>query len=96
MKRVAQGVPVQTLDLRMCTPQSGSCTEKWLRSLSEIVVDVLVSENIEAREQMMSNCKLWLVGPFKLLTLSRTIPEKNTVQIQTVMGLMGEAEDGKE
>ena len=67
MKRVAQGVQVQTLDLRMCTPQSGSCTEKWLRSLSEIVVDVLVSENIEAREQMMSNWKTVARGTFQVV-----------------------------
>ena len=67
MKRVEQGVPVQTLDLRMCTPQPGSCTEKWLRSLSEIVVDVLVSENIEAREQMMSNWKTVARGTFQVV-----------------------------
>ena len=69
MKRVAQGVQVQTLDLRMCTPQSGSCTEKWLRSLSEIVVDVLVSENIEAREQMMSNWKTVARGTFQVVDI---------------------------
>ena len=64
MKRVEQGVPVEMLDLRMCTPHPGGCTENWLRSLSEIVVDVLVSENIEAREQMMSNWETVARGPF--------------------------------
>jgi hypothetical protein len=50
MKRVEQGVPVKVLDLRMCTSHPGDHTEIWLRSLGEIVVDVLRPEKTEARE----------------------------------------------
>jgi hypothetical protein len=56
MKRVEQGVPLEMLDLRMCPPDPKrplSCTGDWLRSLREIVVDVLCPEKTdEEREQM--------------------------------------------
>ncbi|KAF8270759.1 hypothetical protein EI94DRAFT_1721860 [Lactarius quietus] len=55
MKRVEQGVPVQMLDLRMCTTHPDDGAEDWLRSLSEIGVDVLGPEKtLETREQMES------------------------------------------
>ena len=64
MKRVEQGVPVETLDLHTCTSHPGGCTENWLQLLSEIVVDVLVSENTEARKQLVSNWETVARGPF--------------------------------
>ena len=51
-KRVDQGVPVETLDLRMCEAHSDGRAEDWLQSLSEIVVDVLRPEQtFEVREK---------------------------------------------
>ena len=64
-KRVEQGVPVEVLDLRMCVPQPDGRAEGWLRSLSEIVVDVLGPEKTsDAREQMKSMWKTVARGPF--------------------------------
>lgn len=91
MKRVEQGVLVEMLDLRMCIPHLRGHTENWLRSLSEIVVDVLGPEKTETMEQMMSMWKTVARGPFVDIDDSR-----ETVQIQTLMGLMGESEDGQE
>jgi hypothetical protein len=65
MKRVEQGVPVETLDLRMCLPHPDGRAEDWFRLLSEIVVDVLAPEKTyEAREQMKSMWKIVARGPF--------------------------------
>jgi hypothetical protein len=64
MNRVEQGVPVKTLDLRMCESYGG-CAEDLLRPFSEIVVDVLVPEKSrEAREQMKSMWRTVARGPF--------------------------------
>ncbi|KAI9453568.1 hypothetical protein BJY52DRAFT_1214106 [Lactarius psammicola] len=50
MKRVEQGVPLETLDLRACLATSGA-----VELLSEIVADVLgPKENIETGGQMLS------------------------------------------
>jgi hypothetical protein len=69
MKRVEQGVPVETLDLRMCIPHSEDDEETsakdWIQLLSEIVVDVLgPEETLEARKQMKSRWKTVARGPF--------------------------------
>jgi hypothetical protein len=64
MKRVEQGVPVETLDLRMCIPHP-EWAENWFQLLSEIVVDVLGPvETLEAREKMESRWKTVARGPF--------------------------------
>jgi hypothetical protein len=41
-KRAEQGVPVKILDLSMCTPDRNA--KVWLRSLNELVVDILGPE----------------------------------------------------
>jgi hypothetical protein len=52
VNRVKQGVPVKVLDLRMCDPYPDGRPEDWLRSLSEIGVDILDPEKTRAaREQ---------------------------------------------
>jgi hypothetical protein len=43
-KRVKQGVPVETLDLRMCGTHPDGRAEDWLQSLHEFVVDVMHPE----------------------------------------------------
>jgi hypothetical protein len=54
-KRVEQGVPVETLDLRMCRAHADSRAEDWLQSLREFVVDVLRPEQTsDVREQIES------------------------------------------
>jgi hypothetical protein len=64
MKRVEQGVPVETLDLRMCIPHP-EWAEDWFQSLSEIVVDVLGPvETLEARKEIESRWKTITRGPF--------------------------------
>jgi hypothetical protein len=64
MNRVEQGVPVKTLDLRLCESYGGRA-EDWLRLFSQIVVDVLVPEKTgEAMEQMKSMWKAVARGPF--------------------------------
>jgi len=52
MKRMEQGVPVETLDIRACDPHW--LVEEWLHSLSDIAVDVLGPEG-------RSDAKLWAV-----------------------------------
>ncbi|KAH9058298.1 hypothetical protein EDB87DRAFT_1685470 [Lactarius vividus] len=50
MKRVEQGVPLETLDLRLCL-----ATSRAVELLSEIVVDVLCpEETVESEEKMIS------------------------------------------
>jgi hypothetical protein len=64
MKRVEQGVPVETLDLRMCIPHP-EWAEDYLQSLSKIGVDVLGPvETLEAREEIKSRWKTVARGPF--------------------------------
>ena len=64
MKRVEQGVPVETLDLRMCIPDP-EWPEGWLQLLSENVVDLLGPvETLEARQQMKSMWKTIARCPF--------------------------------
>ena len=64
MKRVEQGVPVETLDLRMCLPER-EWARDWLQLLREIVVDVLGPvETLEAREQIESMRETVARGPF--------------------------------
>ncbi|KAH9161210.1 hypothetical protein EDB89DRAFT_755259 [Lactarius sanguifluus] len=54
MKRVEQGVPLETLDLRRCL-----VTSHAIELLSEIVVDVLGPEKIyKTRSRMVSECRL--------------------------------------
>jgi hypothetical protein len=68
MKRVEQGVPLEMLDLRMCDPPPDVHLEDWLRSLSEIVVDVLgPGKNPEAREQMEAMWETVARGPFRVV-----------------------------
>ena len=55
MKRVEQGVPLEMLDLRLLSPHGRAAD--WLRSLSEIVVDVLGPATFEVTEQMRS---MWM------------------------------------
>ena len=64
MKRVEQGVPVETLDLCMCIPHP-EWAVNWLHLLSEIVVDVLGPvETLEARKEIKSMWKTVARGPF--------------------------------
>ena len=68
MKRVKQGVPLESLDLRMCSPPPDVHLEDWLRSLSEIVVGVLgPEENLEAREHMEAMWETVARGPFRVV-----------------------------
>ena len=48
MKRVEHGVPLEMLDLRICFLQSLAES----RLLSEVVVDILGPETLEARRRM--------------------------------------------
>ena len=64
MKRVEQGIPVKTLDLRMCVPDLDAPVEDWFRSLSELAVNVLGPETSETREQMESMWETVARGPF--------------------------------
>ena len=63
MKRVEQGVPLETLDLRTCYLDSNCPTA--VRMLSEIVVDVLDPEKIaDAKSQIISTWDALTCGPF--------------------------------
>ncbi|KAF8265103.1 hypothetical protein EI94DRAFT_1736595 [Lactarius quietus] len=66
MKCVEQGVPVKMLDLRMCTQdQDSRAEEDWLRSLTDIVANVLGPEKTpEEREQMAFMWETVGRGPF--------------------------------
>ena len=64
MKRVEQGIPVKTLDLRMCVPDLDAPVEDWFLSLSELAVNVLGPETSETREQMESMWETVARGPF--------------------------------
>ena len=67
MRRVEQGVPVDMLDLRMCFAHEDGRSDDWLRSLSEVVVDVLGPEktfDFKARDQMKSMWDAVARGPF--------------------------------
>ena len=68
MNRVEQGVPVKTLDLRMCVQSyMDDFPKDWLRPFNDIGVEVLVSEferDWEAREQIKSMWKTVARGPF--------------------------------
>ena len=62
MKRVEQGVPLETLDSRTCSPHPDYPA---VRLLSEIVVDVLgPEETVDAREQLVSMWDGLTCGPF--------------------------------
>ena len=57
MRRVEQGVLVEMLDLRMCSTHEDGRGDGWLRSLCEIVIDVLSPDktfDFKARDQMDS------------------------------------------
>ena len=66
-RRAEQGVPVEILDLRMCSAYEEERSDDWLRSLSEIVVDVLGPEksfDFDSRDQMKSMWDKIARGPF--------------------------------
>ena len=76
MKRVEQGVPLEMLDLRMCDSPPDVHLEDWLRSLNEIVVDVLgPEENLEARERMQAMWETVARGPFRVVDNEDNYPE---------------------
>ena len=63
MKRVEQGVPLETLDLRMCRPDPDYPVA--VRLLGEIVVDVLgPEESLDVRAQIISMWDLSARGSF--------------------------------
>ena len=65
MKRVEQGVPLETLDLRTCRQGWDYPAALAVRLLSEIVVDVLgLEETINAQSQIMSTWDGLTCGPF--------------------------------
>ncbi|KAN0124576.1 hypothetical protein V8E53_010694 [Lactarius tabidus] len=67
MKRVEQGFPLEMLDLRMCDAPNVRL-EDWLRSLSEIVVDVLGPEkNLHAKKQIQVMWETVARGPFRVV-----------------------------
>ena len=65
MKRVEQGVPLETLDLRTCRQGWDYPAALAVRLLSEIVIDVLgPEETVDARAQIVSMWDGLTCGPF--------------------------------
>ena len=63
-KRMEREVPLERLDLRMCSAHSDGRSDDWLQSLSKFVVDVLVQEESSKARQMKTMWKIVACGPF--------------------------------